>query len=579
MFTEPPAAPPQPPAQIAPAATQTQSAVASPAPTANVAPPEVLPSQAPAIAPEPTPSPSAPAEASAPVSPAKPAPSQPIPALQPTPPPSEPTAQKASPAAIAQRRAEVEAILLNLTRKSHAAQKEKAELQAATAAAKYTKAGDFAAARQVVNQPALAEAIRKSLLVNIQQQELAQTGKAPAPQATSPTRAAVGGGGVPAVGRIAAPESFGNARYATAPIMPFNTAELRDRLSRLVGRGLLNYIYPLTLPAPVTSNFGWRIHPISGDSRFHRGIDLGAPYGSPVVSAKAGVIETAGDMDGYGLTVVVRHKDGQQTLYAHLSGIYVQPGETVKQGQLIGLVGSTGNSTGPHLHFELHELTPEGWTALDPAVVLEAAIAFAKNPPLPSRKPQAFNLAASGLLDLNLPSPGLAPAVPVLSGLLEPTAANSAELLVPFTVLPTALPEIGWMVTPVVETLLSDELARSPLDTDEAPLPPVSFSAVAALDGAMDKPADDTVAFKPMKTAITAPTTLEFAATPLAQLIASVTQPIAFPLDLRLLEAVQGGRQPQAPAGRAVTFPPVQPPQVSDRRLVRPQPTALTQRN
>ena len=593
MFTEQPAAPPQPPAQIAPAEVKAQPTT-PPAPSvANVAPPEVMPaSAAPPVEP--------PKASAAPVAPAPTAapdavpPSQPIPVLKPaaTPLPKltpKVEATTASKAAIAQRQAEVEAILLNLTRKSHAAQKEKAELQAATEAAKYTEAGEFAKARQAVNQQALAEAIRKSLLLNIQQQELAKTGQTTAPVAGGSTVAAPVRVGAPsAVGRIASPESFGNARYSTAPLMPFNTAELRDRLSRLVGRGLLNYIYPLTVLAPVTSNFGWRIHPISGGNRFHRGIDLGAPYGSPVVSAKAGVIEAAGEMDGYGLTVVIRHKDGQQTLYAHLSGIYVKPGDAVPQGQLIGLVGSTGNSTGPHLHFELHELTAEGWVALDPAVVLDAAIAFAKNPlPLASGKPQAFNLAASGLLDLSLPSPALVSpvgSVPLLSGLINPSPATAAEMLIPFTVLPTALPEIGWMVTPVVDTLLADELladefARSPLADEAAPLPPVSFSPVEALAAPMATSPSDSVAFKPMDVAITTPATLEFASTPLAKLIASVTQPGSFPLDVKLLETVQGIRKPQAPTARAVTFPQFPPPQVSDRRLAKPQPNLSTQRN
>ncbi|MBD3881503.1 M23 family metallopeptidase [Phormidium tenue FACHB-886] len=137
-----------------------------------------------------------------------------------------------------------------------------------------------------------------------------------------------------------------------------------------------NMIFPLPIPAQLTSGFGWRIHPIRGDRRFHPGIDLGAPYGTPVLSALAGRVVEAGEMGGYGLAVIVEAASGQQqNLYAHLSTIAVKPGDQVQQGSVLGLVGSTGSSTGPHLHFETLLPTTEGWTAVDPlaAVTLAAA--------------------------------------------------------------------------------------------------------------------------------------------------------------------------------------------------------------
>jgi murein DD-endopeptidase MepM/ murein hydrolase activator NlpD len=98
--------------------------------------------------------------------------------------------------------------------------------------------------------------------------------------------------------------------------------------------------------------------------------------GTPVLAAFAGQVAIADFLGGYGLTVSLEHNKGtQQTLYAHLSEIFVKPGEWVKQGETIGRVGSTGNSTGPHLHFEFRQLTPEGWVAMDAGQQLEYALA------------------------------------------------------------------------------------------------------------------------------------------------------------------------------------------------------------
>ncbi|MEH1839023.1 MAG: peptidoglycan DD-metalloendopeptidase family protein [Nostoc sp.] len=137
------------------------------------------------------------------------------------------------------------------------------------------------------------------------------------------------------------------------------------------GTGMM---YPLSIPAAITSVFGWRIHPITGSLRFHAGTDLGAPTGTPVLAAAAGSVETANWVGGYGLTVILNHKSAQKTLYGHMSQILVQPGQWVQPGTVIGLVGSTGNSTGPHLHFEVRHLTPNGWVATDPGVELQSAL-------------------------------------------------------------------------------------------------------------------------------------------------------------------------------------------------------------
>jgi murein DD-endopeptidase MepM/ murein hydrolase activator NlpD len=143
-----------------------------------------------------------------------------------------------------------------------------------------------------------------------------------------------------------------------------------------LGNGNIRLIFPLAIPAPISSLFGWRTHPITGEQRFHSGTDLAAPLGTPVLAAYAGRVAIADFLGGYGLAVALEHnKATQQTLYGHLSEIFVKPGEWVKQGEAIGRVGSTGNSTGPHLHFEFRQLTPDGWVAMDAGQQLEYAMA------------------------------------------------------------------------------------------------------------------------------------------------------------------------------------------------------------
>lgn len=101
------------------------------------------------------------------------------------------------------------------------------------------------------------------------------------------------------------------------------------------------------------SRFGPRRHPITNRVRLHAGVDVGAPTGQPVFAAAAGTVTSAGASGGYGLMVEIDHGDGRVTRYAHLSSIVVHAGEQVVQARHIGDIGSTGLSTGPHLHFEV----------------------------------------------------------------------------------------------------------------------------------------------------------------------------------------------------------------------------------
>jgi murein DD-endopeptidase MepM/ murein hydrolase activator NlpD len=102
----------------------------------------------------------------------------------------------------------------------------------------------------------------------------------------------------------------------------------------------------------VTSGFGGRMHPIAKQFRMHNGVDYAAPTGTPIRTVGDGVVEFAGVQRGYGNVVEIMHRDGKSTLYAHMHSIAVRKGQSVSQGQNIGTVGSTGWSTGPHLHFE-----------------------------------------------------------------------------------------------------------------------------------------------------------------------------------------------------------------------------------
>ena len=113
------------------------------------------------------------------------------------------------------------------------------------------------------------------------------------------------------------------------------------------------YIWPLPGYSP-GSAYGWRIHPIWGDMRFHAGEDIAAPSGTPILAADSGVATVIpNNGNGYGNYIMINHGGGRVTLYAHMSAFAISNGQTVTQGQVIGYVGSTGNSTGPHLHFEV----------------------------------------------------------------------------------------------------------------------------------------------------------------------------------------------------------------------------------
>jgi len=114
-------------------------------------------------------------------------------------------------------------------------------------------------------------------------------------------------------------------------------------------------LYPLQQKGKVTSSFGTRVHPIKGVRKPHTGTDIAAPSGTPVLAADGGIVVRAGWAGGYGKLVEIHHGNGLSTRYAHLSQISVRLGQKVEPGTVVGRVGSTGQSTGDHLHFEVRE--------------------------------------------------------------------------------------------------------------------------------------------------------------------------------------------------------------------------------
>ncbi|MGB3311019.1 MAG: M23 family metallopeptidase [Nodosilinea sp.] len=187
-------------------------------------------------------------------------------------------------------------------------------------------------------------------------------------------------------------------------------AALNEKLRPLnvLRRGNEEYVFPLSVPVSISSLFGWRMHPIHQSWRFHSGTDLAAPLGTPVLATQAGRVSVSDFLGGYGLTVILRHGDGSlESRYAHLSQLAVQAGEWVEQGEVIGLVGSTGTSTGAHLHFEMRQLTAEGWAAVDPAEILEYGIAnlleIIDNPLLALGRDGADAAAADEVLPADYP--------------------------------------------------------------------------------------------------------------------------------------------------------------------------------
>lgn len=131
------------------------------------------------------------------------------------------------------------------------------------------------------------------------------------------------------------------------------------------------YVLTTSISAPacgsVTSQFGWRIHPITGKQGFHTGIDIAAPLGTPITAAFSGTIAECGKNEAYGNYIIMRHSEGLYTFYGHCDSLKASEGMHIRSGEVIAYMGTTGYSTGPHLHFEIRI----GGKRVDPAYVLK----------------------------------------------------------------------------------------------------------------------------------------------------------------------------------------------------------------
>ncbi|MBD2074981.1 SpoIID/LytB domain-containing protein [Phormidium sp. FACHB-592] len=204
--------------------------------------------------------------------------------------------------------------------------------------------------------------------------------------------------------------------------------------------------YPLPTSVPITSGFGWRTHPITGRRRFHAGVDLGAAAGTPVLSALGGQVVSAAYDGGYGLRILVQSQWGGrslQTLYAHLSAVTVRTGQMVQPGQVIGRVGSTGMSTGPHLHFELREFIDGRWETVDSQPLLTAATQAAKAPA------QSWQQNGSVPLVMSQPTSGVTMRVALVQDVIALQLASST----PAWILDSSQRPLG--MVPAMESLIT----------------------------------------------------------------------------------------------------------------------------
>lgn len=159
------------------------------------------------------------------------------------------------------------------------------------------------------------------------------------------------------------------AKSANPPVKPSNISTSTQEAAppqKVVG-------HPLLKPAKVIFPFGWQIHPTTKEVFFHSGVDLSAEIGTNVQAVGSGTVAFAGEQGSYGKLVIINHPGGLQSRYAHLSSVNVNVGQSVKTGDLVGKVGSSGTPTlsQPHLHFEVRSSSDLGWVADNPQPYLQ----------------------------------------------------------------------------------------------------------------------------------------------------------------------------------------------------------------
>jgi murein DD-endopeptidase MepM/ murein hydrolase activator NlpD len=218
----------------------------------------------------------------------------------------------------------------------------------------------FRLLRMVINQDiAIYQAVQEERAIVAERREAAEERRAEISSLREQTRAQQVSLQSRAANRTAILNSLNQDKQAA--IRAYNElnrlAEELDRVIRELearnrGVGTGTFRWPVPGHTRITSPFGWRIHPIFRTREFHSGIDIGAPSGRNIVASDGGTVLWADWLGGYGRTVIISHGNFS-TLYAHASTLLVEEGDRVTQGQVIARVGSTGHSTGPHLHFEV----------------------------------------------------------------------------------------------------------------------------------------------------------------------------------------------------------------------------------
>jgi murein DD-endopeptidase MepM/ murein hydrolase activator NlpD len=254
------------------------------------------------------------------------------------------------------------------------------------AAISFAKQGNFEAARRVIQHQAVPESVQTDVLAQVSALE-AEANRQRVAQQADQIRLANQARQIRQPGTLQSSDRGSITAVQVGPLsvtqrglgyvgtMPALNKDYYRKVLQFPGKlGKNVLMFPLPIAAPITSGVGWRSHPVLGSQRFHSGTDIGAPEGTPILAVADGKVTGADSMGGYGLAVVIEHNNGTlETLYGHMSEILVRPGEWVQQGTIIGRVGSTGLSTGPHLHFEVKQLTSEGWVLVDPGPQLVAA--------------------------------------------------------------------------------------------------------------------------------------------------------------------------------------------------------------
>ncbi len=168
-------------------------------------------------------------------------------------------------------------------------------------------------------------------------------------------------------------EKLGSEAGETVAVGEMEQAGGRDIETEEAAKGTSFAMYEISekpaMPVPserITSGFGYRVNPVSGNYGFHTGIDLSSPLGTPVSAVFFGIVEETGEDDQWGKYVLIKHSDNLETYYCHCSEVFVSGGDVIRKGETVALVGSTGWSTGPHLHFEVRI----GGVRVDPSILL-----------------------------------------------------------------------------------------------------------------------------------------------------------------------------------------------------------------